>query len=276
MLNRGVHQLGVAAAGLFAASVLAAQPAQTADIQYLGQSTLKITTKHDDTIVIDPFLTKNPVTPEAEKKLSAHGDTDLILLTHGHFDNVADAPKLAERTGADVAVNYDLGNTLRTLGMIPGDQIVGFNKGGSIQPLEGVAVTMTNAEHSSSIVRKDPETGEERTYPGGQEAGFVVDLPDGTTIYHAGDTAAFASMAWIAERHEPDVAFLPIGDRFTMGPEGAAAAATELLETDSVVPIHYGTFDMLTGTPEAFRNALDDRGYDGELVVMEPGETKDF
>ncbi|SDF55413.1 L-ascorbate metabolism protein UlaG, beta-lactamase superfamily [Limimonas halophila] len=271
MLKHAMRHLGlVAAAGLFAAS------AHAADVQFLGQATLKIKTQNDQTIMVDPFVRKNPVTPEAAKDLSTHGETDLILLTHGHFDHIADAPALAEQTGADVALNADMGNTFRTEGIIPGEQLIRFNKGGTITPLDGVSVTMVPAEHSSNVMYGADDSAKKHNFPGGEPAGYVIDLPDGTTLYHAGDTGPFAEMRWIAAQHEPDVAFLPVGDRFTMGPGNGAAAVTELLGTDTVVPIHHSAFDMLTGTPEAFQNALDDRDYDGEVVVMEPGETKDF
>jgi len=267
---------GVAATGLFAVSAFVARPAQTAEVQFLGQATLKITTANEQTIMVDPFVRKNPVTPGKYGKISAHEEVDLILLTHGHFDHIADAPALAERTGADVALNADMGNTFRSEGIIPGEQLIRFNKGGTVQPLEGVSVTMVPAEHSSNVMYGAGDGAKKHNFPGGEPAGYIIDLPDGTTLYHAGDTGPFAEMRWIAAQHDPDVAFLPVGDRFTMGPGNAAAAVTELLGTDTVVPIHHSAFEMLTGTPEAFEKALADRGYDGEVVVMEPGETRDF
>jgi len=270
------HLAGIAAAGLVATAVFGAQPAQAGEVQFLGQATLKITTENDQTLMVDPFVRKNPVTPDGAKELSAHADVDLILLTHGHFDHIADAPPLAERTGAKVALNADMGNTFRTEGITPGEQLIRFNKGGTVTPLEGVSVTMTRAEHSSNVMYAAGEDTRKHNFPGGEPAGYIIDLPNGTTLYHAGDTAPFAEMRWIAEQHEPDVAFLPVGGRFTMGPDNGAAAVTELLGTETVVPIHHSAFDMLPGTPEAFEKALDERGYDGEVVIMEPGETREF
>lgn len=264
------HLAGIAAAGLFATA------AQAGEVQFLGQATLKITTENDQTVMVDPFVRTNPVTPDGAKELSAHADVDLILLTHGHFDHIADAPALAEQTGADVALNADMGNTFRSEGIIPGEQLIRFNKGGTVKPLDGVAVTMTRAEHSSNVMYAASEDARKHNFPGGEPAGYIIDLPNGTTLYHAGDTAPFAEMRWIAEQHDPDVAFLPVGGRFTMGPDNGAAAVTELLGTDTVVPIHHSAFDMLPGTPGAFEAALDERGYGGEVVVMEPGDTRDF
>ncbi len=256
--------------GLFVAA-----PAAAAEVQWFGQSAFKITTEDGRVILIDPFITGNPVTPEAHKDLSRLGEVDLILLTHGHGDHIGDTAEIAETTGAKVALNADMGHTFRTLGIVPAEQLVRFNKGGPIRPLgDGVKITMVHAEHSSEVVHKDPATGEARVFPGGEPAGYVIELVEGLTLYHAGDTGVFGDMAFIRDFYDPDVAFLPIGGHFTMDPAHAAHAIKNLLKTETVVPIHYGTFPPLKGTPEQLKANL--RGWDGEVVVMKPGETREF
>ena len=249
--------------------------AAAAEIQWFGQSALKITSPGGKVIVIDPFITKNPKTPEELKDLSKLGKVDLILLTHGHGDHVGDTVELARMTGAKVALNADMGRTFASLGWLEMSQMIRFNKSGPIQPLgPEITVTMVRAEHSSQVAHKDPDSGQETAHPGGEPAGYIVELEDGMTIYHAGDTGVFADMAFIADYYQPDVAFLPIGGHFTMDPVHAAYAVKALLKTPRVVPIHYGTFPPLKGTPEEFKAALGD--YGGEVIVMTPGELRTF
>lgn len=260
-----ILSLAVAAVAL----VMLAAVAKAAEVQWFGQSAFKITTDDGKVIVIDPFITGNPKTPEALKDLTKLGQVDLILVTHGHGDHVGDTAKLAELTGAKVAMNADMGNTFRLLGVVPADQLIRFNKSGPIRPLgEGITITMVHAEHSSNFVHDG------RNHPAGEPAGYIIAIAGGPTFYHAGDTGIFADMAFIAEYYRPDVAFLPIGGHFTMDPEHAAYAVKTLLKTKTVVPMHYGTFPPLKGTPEQFIAALGD--YDGTVVVMQPGETRRF
>lgn len=243
--------------------------AVAAEVQWFGQSAFRITTGDGKVILIDPFITGNPKTPEELKDLGKIGPVDLILVTHGHGDHVGDTVKLAEMTGAKVAMNADLGTTFRLLGLVPSEQLIRFNKGGTIRPIgDGVAVTMVRAEHSSNFVHDD------RNHPGGEPAGYIIALTDGPTLYHAGNTGVFSDMVLIAELYRPDVAFLPIGGHFVMDPAHAAFAVKTLLKTRIVVPMHYGTTPALKGTPEQFIDALGN--YDGDIVVMQPGETRDF
>ena len=261
-------------AGLLAA-VTWAGAAGAAEIQWYGQAAFKITTDGGKVILIDPFITRNPKTPEALKDLGALGQVDLILVTHGHGDHVGDTAKIAEMTGAKVGMNADMGQTFRTLGIVPNEQLIRFNKSGPIQPLgAGITVTMVRAEHSSELVFTDPATGKKRVVPGGEPAGYVIELESGKKLYHAGDTGVFADMSFIGGYYKPDLALLPIGGHFTMDPAHAAYALRELLKTKQVMPMHYGTFPPLKGTPEQFKAALGD--YDGQVIVLQPGDTMDF
>jgi len=246
-----------------------------AEVQWFGQAAFKITSPGGKVILIDPFITRNPKTPDELKDLSKLGQVDLILVTHGHGDHVGDTAKIAEMTGAKVAMNADMGQTFRTLGIVPGEQLIRFNKSGPIRPLgEGITITMVRAEHSSELVYTDPISGKEAVFPGGEPAGYIVELEDGKSFYHAGDTGVFADMAFIGSYYNPDIALLPIGGHFTMDPQHAAYAVRELLKTKTLVPMHYGTFPPLKGTPEDFKAALGD--YDGTVVVMQPGEVREF
>lgn len=250
--------------------------ASAAELQWFGQSAFKLTTESGKIILIDPFITKNPKTPEEHKDLARLGRVDLILVTHGHGDHVGDTAEIAKRTGAKVALNADLGHTFDALGWVPMSQLIRFNKSGPIQPLgPGITITMVHAEHSSEVVHVDPESGKKSVHPGGEPAGYVIELENGFKVYHAGDTGVFGDMKYIRRLYEPNLALLPIGGHFTMDPKHAAYALNELLRTPTVIPMHYGTFPPLKGTPEQFIEALgDDRPT--KVVVMEPGGVHRF
>jgi len=261
-----------AAAFLMVTSITAAH---AVDLQWYGQSAFKITTDSGKVILIDPFITKNPKTPEALKDLSKLGKVDLILVTHGHGDHVGDTAEIAKMTGAKVAMNADMGHTFGTLGIVPYDQLIRFNKSGPIKPLgDDITLTMVHAEHSSDVVHTDPATKEKRVFPGGEPAGYIIEFEDGFTIYHAGDTGVFSDMKLISELYDPDLSLLPIGGHFTMDPQHAAYAVRNLLESKNVIPMHYGTFPPLKGTPEEFKAALGD--YPGSLIVLSPGDSRTF
>lgn len=267
------YMLAALAALALAVAPGVAPAADDVRLQWFGQSAFKLTTPGGKVIVLDPFITRNPVTPDEYKDLEALGKVDLILLTHAHGDHVGDAPALAGMSGARVGVNADFGNTLRVLGVIPGDQLIRFNKGGPIQPLgAGITVTMVHAEHSSDYVHA--AGGETEVHPGGEPAGYIIELENGYTIWHMGDTGVFGDMEWIAGYYDPDLVLVPIGGHFTMDPAHAAWAIDELVQPATVVPIHYGTFPPLKGTPEQFERALDDPSI--EIVVMQPGQTRTF
>lgn len=248
--------------------------AEGVTVQWYGQSATRLQGPDGRVIVIDPFISNNPVTPDQHRDLDRLGRVDLILVTHAHGDHVGDTAELAGMTGAPVGVNADFGNTLRTLGVVPGDQLVRFNKSGPIEPIgPGVTITMVRAEHSSDFVHTDDD-GAASVHPGGEPVGFIIEFADGYTVYHMGDTGVFTDLEWIGEYYEPDLALVPIGGHFTMDPAHAAFAMNELLEPDAALPVHYGTFPPLTGTPEQFEAALGDS--DVELIRMEPGERRTF
>ena len=247
---------------------------QATDLLWYGQSAVRITSTGGKVVVIDPFIMKNPKTPADLKDLAKVGKVDLILVTHGHGDHIGDTVELAKLTGAKVGLNADMGHTFDALGWLTQDQMIRFNKSGPISPVEGVTVTMVHAEHSSDVVHVEAETKKKSAHPGGQPPGDLVELDDGFKIYHAGDTGVFSDMRLINEIYKPDLALLPIGGHFTMDPGHAAYAVKELLKTPTVMPIHYGTFPPLKGTPEQFIEALGDTST--KVVVMEPGEERKF
>ena len=187
---------------------------------------------------------------------------DLIVLSHGHADHAGDAARIAKLTGAKLAATYELAMIMIAEG-VSQEQVIPMNKGGSVA-CEGMMVTLTHAYHSSSF------DGSNGTVYAGEACGVVISSP-GWTVYHAGDTALFGDMALIGARYKPDVALLPIGDHFTMGPEEAAEAAA-LLRCGTAIPIHYNTFGLLTGTFIDFQAACKKR--DIECLELQPGETR--
>jgi L-ascorbate metabolism protein UlaG (beta-lactamase superfamily) len=226
-------------------------------ITWLGHSTFLVRTPGGKRLLFDPWLTTNPACPDALKKPP---QADLILASHGHSDHIEDLVSCARASGAPVVAIFELCDWLSRKGI---QHTAPMNKGGSQQIL-GLTITMTDARHSNGFL-----DGGQMVYMG-EPAGFVIRLEDGRTIYYAGDTDVFLDMRLIGEMYHPEIAFLPIGDRFTMGPEGAARACA-LLEVKQVVPMHWGTFPMLTGTPDALRKLLARSGV--EMLELKPGET---
>ena len=224
---------------------------------WLGHATVRCDLASGEVVVIDPFLEQNPKTPAAAKKFDR---LDLILVTHAHGDHMADAVALAKRHGALVIATFDLCQWLALQGVL---RTSGMNLGGTQEAL-GLRITQVRADHTSGFV----EDG--RLVYGGVSTGFVVRTPGGFCFYHAGDTALFSDMRLIAELYRPDLAFLPIGDFYTMDPEQAARACA-LLEVPRVVPIHWGTFPALTGRPGALAAAIARLGGTTEVVTLEPG-----
>ena len=224
---------------------------------WLGHGTFLFESKKGRRLLVDPFLVNNPSCPAAFKKLDR---ADIILLTHGHFDHVDDTVRVARASGAMVVGIFELCQWLTRRGV---EHVSPMNKGGA-QTVDGIRIAMTHALHSSGFIDDGGIT-----YLG-EAAGYVITFENGYPVYFAGDTAVFSDMALIGELYHPKTAFLPIGDHFTMGPDQAAKAC-ELLKVGHVVPMHYGTFPVLTGTPAALRTLVAPRGV--KVLEMTPGET---
>ncbi|HXG76498.1 MAG TPA: metal-dependent hydrolase [Gaiellaceae bacterium] len=230
-------------------------------LTWLGHSAFRVESPGGTHIYVDPFLRGNPRCPESELEPER---CDLIVLTHGHDDHVGDTVAIAQRLGCPVVAQVELRGWLSTQGL-PQDPALAMNKGGTVA-VAGVRVTMTDANHSSSTF------ADGRFLYLGEPAGVVLELEDGFRAYFAGDTNVFGDMSLIGRIYAPDVAVLPIGDHYTMGPR-EAAVALELLGVARCVPCHYGTFPLLSGTPEKLR-ALAPAGV--EILVPEPGEPLTF
>ena len=252
------------------------RPEQTGKVEvlWLGQAATKITSPGGKVIVIDPFLTANPKTPAQYKNLDALGKVDLILVTHAHGDHVGDAPDLAKKHNVPVWAPPGLASSLVALGVLPANLAPRMNKGGVITPFPGISITMTRAEHSSEFVWKNPATGKDEVHIGGEPAGFIVQLENGFKIYHMGDTGLFGDMRWIGKYHKPDLILIPIGGHFVMSPQDAAVATRDLLKPKFAIPIHYGTFPVLKGTPQEYIQALGTTSV--KVFPLNPGDKQDF
>lgn len=225
---------------------------------WVGHGTWKVRSAKGKEVLIDPWVMNNPAAPEALK----HTDRcDLMLITHGHFDHVADAVEIAMATRPKVITNHEIGAWMSSKG-VDGDSIIAGNQGGTIE-VDGIKVTLVHAEHSCGIT-----DGAQILY-GGEACGMVIEFENGFTVYFAGDTDVFGDMALIAELSEFDVAFLPIGDFYTMGPHRAAKAAS-LLGVKTVVPMHFGTFPALTGRPSELQMLVGPRV---KVLDIKPGDT---
>ena len=227
-------------------------------LTWLGHSTFKLQTRGNKLVLLDPWIEGNPACPKEHKTFEK---IDVMTISHGHGDHMGDAVTLAKKFKPVVVCNYEIHSYLQRKGVTTSSPM---NKGGT-QQAAGLGFTMVHATHSSGI-----EDGGQMIY-GGEAAGLVITLEDGTRIYHAGDTGVHADMALIAELYHPDVALLPIGDLYTMSPREAAVAA-RLLRPAYIVPCHWGTFPALTGTPDALREELKKQKVTAEVVALRPGE----
>jgi L-ascorbate metabolism protein UlaG (beta-lactamase superfamily) len=222
-------------------------------VTWLGHAAFRIDSPGGKRIYVDPWL-DNPMCPDAEKSPER---IDIILLTHGHSDHVGNTMDLMGRFSPPLVTQVEVQGWLGRNG-VEGLEMPGLNKGGT-REIDGISFTMTDARHSSS--------SDEGEYLG-ESCGFVLGFENGTKVYIAGDTCVFGDMQLIARIYEPDVAILPIGDHFTMGPK-EASVALELLAVSKCIPSHYGTFPLLRGNPEELRRL----SPNVDVIAPEPGQT---
>jgi len=235
--------------------------ALNADVSFtwIGHGTWKARSAKGKEILIDPWVMGNPVAPENLKTVDK---CDLMLITHGHFDHIHDAVEIARRTKPAIVCNYEVGAWLGSKGL-DGEKIIGANQGGTVD-VDGVQVTLVHAEHSCGITDDNGSI----VY-GGEACGLVIEFENGFTVYFAGDTDVFGDMSVIAELSKFDVAFLPIGGFYTMGPE-RAAKAVDLLTVKTVVPMHFGTFPILAGRPDQLQELV---GGKAKVLDIKPGDS---
>ncbi|GAP97351.1 metal-dependent hydrolase [Leptolyngbya sp. NIES-2104] len=246
-----------------------AAPTGKTQLYWYGQSAFRITTPTGKILLVDPWLT-NPVNPNGKTDLANLNRVDLILITHGHFDHVGDAIAIAKKTNAPLVSTADLGRALTTVGypqnLVPMNTQGNF--GGEISLLNNeVRIAFIPAIHSSAVA-SDGSPAQFAGNPGG----FLITVQNGPTIYHTGDTDVFADMSLIPQFRKVNVMLACIGDRFTMGPQ-RAATAVNYVKPDVVIPMHFGTFPALTGTPQAFQTELDRQKVKTKLQVMKVGQT---
>jgi len=231
-----------------------------ADVSFtwVGHGTWKVRSAKGKEVLSDPWVMNNPAAPEMLKTVDK---CDLMLITHGHFDHIHDALEIARKTKSTIVCNHEISVWLGSKGL-DGEKIVGGNQGGTIEA-EGIKVTLVHAEHSCGI------TEDGHLIYGGEACGLVIEFENGFTIYFAGDTDVFGDMALIAQLSKFDVAFLPIGDFYTMGPK-RAAKAVERLGVKTVVPMHFATFPVLTGRPNQLQALV---GPGVKVLDIKPGDT---
>lgn len=234
-------------------------------ITWYGHACVEVRSPGGLTILIDPWFS-NPKSSRAADEVDR---CDVLIVTHGHKDHFGDALQIASRTRPAWPAIHELSLWLAR-NYAGKDDIVGMNKGGTVD-VRGVKVTMTHADHSSGDIYGDAEAP---VYLG-EPVGVIIELENGFRFYHAGDTALFGDMAFIRDLYAPELAILPIGGHFTMSPRDAALAV-ELLGVRQVMPIHYGTFPLLAGTPDELRRELSGRGITAEVHAPEPGGSVRF
>jgi L-ascorbate metabolism protein UlaG (beta-lactamase superfamily) len=244
--------------------------AQT-QLTWYGQSGFKIVTPTGSVLLIDPWLT-NPVYEKGEDELANLRRVDLILLSHGHSDHVGNAVEIGKRTRAKLVATFDLSAAMKNVLGYPSNLAetdTTGHFGGTLRLLNGeVAVTFVPAWHGTAMDKDETSP----PFYSGTPSGLIIAIRDGLTLYHTGDTDLFSDMALVSRYNKIDVMLVCIGDHFTMDPR-RAADAVDLVNPRLVIPMHYGTFPVLTGTPEVFKQELKKRGSKAELHVMKVGET---
>jgi L-ascorbate metabolism protein UlaG (beta-lactamase superfamily) len=224
-------------------------------LTWLGHATFRFETPGGKIILIDPWVMNNPMCPEKEKTLRR---VDVMLVTHAHGDHIGDAVEIGSKHKPAVVAIPELARWLGKKGL---QNLVEMNKGGTVKVADN-KVTMVHADHSCGI-----QDGDQILY-GGEAVGFVIEFENGVKVYHAGDTNVFGDMKIIHDLYAPEIALLPIGDHYTMSPREAAYAAN-LLQTKTVIPMHFGTFPVLTGRPSELQKLLPNV----EVLEMKPGQT---
>ncbi|HIJ82522.1 MAG TPA: metal-dependent hydrolase [Desulfuromonadales bacterium] len=264
--------LAIAALAL---SPLTALAVGTTDITWYGHSAFKVTTPGGKVLLIDPWLA-NPANPQGKELLAGLDKADQILLTHAHGDHIGNTVEIAKKTGAKLVASNDLMKALVKYADFPAKQ-ADFsgtgNTGGMVTLLGGeVKITFVHALHSSGLEYDDKMGVPKSLAYAGNPGGFLIAITNGPTIYHTGDTDLFGEMKFIGGSASVDVMMACIGDKFTMGPD-RAAAAVELVNPNMVIPMHFGTYAALTGTPEAFELALKKRDLKTVFKRMQVNET---
>ncbi len=264
--------MSLAVLTFFSISAFAAGPT---DITWYGHSAFKVTTPSGKVLLIDPWLA-NPANPKGKELLASLDKADQILLTHAHGDHIGNTVEIAKKTGAKLIASNDLMKAMVKYADFPAKQAEPSgtgNIGGSLTLLGGeVKITFVHAVHSSGLDYDDKSGLPKSLAYAGNPGGFVIAINGGPTIYHTGDTDLFAEMKYIGEFTPIDVMMACIGDKFTMGPD-RAAAAVELVSPKVVIPMHFGTYPALTGTPEAFEAAMKKRNLKTAFKRMQVNET---
>ena len=265
----------------FAAPAVPAAPSPgtgKTQITWYGNAAFRITTPSGHVLLIDPWIT-NARNPSGKADLAALDKVDLILISHAHFDHVGDAVEIAKKTGARLVSNYDLGSALVAYAGYPAKDVSvesQGNYGGTFTFFGGeVRITLIPAVHSSTLEVPRGENAPPAVEDGGAPSGFLISIRGGPTIYHTGDTDVFGDMKLIPMHHHVDVMLACIGDHFTMGPEGAALAV-QLVQPDVVIPMHFKGLPGFTGTPEAFRAALEKRHSKARMLELSVHQTVEF